>query len=117
LLEIVRVLCFSVGVAQKDGSAAATSVFFRVLHFVFVGAFSWLWTKLGVLLLMKTSRNNEYAADEFAFNAGLGRELCVLFDSIIEDSKDISLFTILSQSHPDKDSRIAYLQSLGVSYP
>lgn len=35
-----------------------------------IGGLTKLWTKFGVWLVMKSSRSNEYSADEFSFNLG-----------------------------------------------
>lgn len=92
-------------------------IVFRFLRFIFIGAFSWVWTRIGILLVMRTSRGNEYLADEFAYNAGLGRALCALLEGIASDYTNPSLFAALSRSHPSKHERISRLQRLGVRYP
>ncbi len=74
-----------------------------------------LWTKLGLFLCMKSSRGNEYLADEFSFNLGYGTQLCGFLDAI-EGSKPEGLFATLASSHPDSGDRIARLQELGVQY-
>jgi heat shock protein HtpX len=72
----------------------------------------WLWTKLGVLLCMKTSRDNEYEADRFSSNCGYNRELIDAFETLAADSESPKgIFATLSSSHPDFDDRIAMLQS------
>ncbi len=75
-------------------------------------AMMWLWTKLGVLLCMYSSRQNEYAADEYAFNCGYGRELQQVFLSFGNGSGATGLFSALVSSHPDTSKRIARLQQL-----
>lgn len=74
-----------------------------------------LWTKIGVLLVMKSSRNNEYAADEFSASLGYGRELCSFLDKF-DSSGFNGLFATLASSHPASDDRILKLQSKGVDY-
>ena len=61
---------------------------------------------------MKSSRANEFEADEFSYNLGHGRELCLLLDAICEPQTK-GLFANLASSHPDKEDRIAKLQELG----
>lgn len=74
-----------------------------------------LWTKIGILLVMKTSRNNEYAADEFSAQLGYGVELCSFLDRF--DSTGFEgLFATLVSSHPANDERIRNLQKKGVDY-
>lgn len=80
-----------------------------------IGGLTKIWTKFGVWLVMKSSRANEYGADEFSFNLGYGEQLCVMLDSI-SGSGAKGLFATLASSHPDKDDRIAKLQELGCTY-
>ena len=68
-----------------------------------------------MLLVMKSSRANEYEADEFSFRLGYGNELCALLDSFSGTNAN-GLFANLVSSHPDKDDRIARLQELGATY-
>ena len=73
--------------------------------------FMWLWTKLGVLLCMKTSRGNEYEADRFSSNCGYNKELIAAFETLAADSEPSKgIFAMLASSHPDFDDRIARLQ-------
>jgi len=80
---------------------------------IVIAAFMWVWTKVGVLLIMKSSRDNEFEADKFAFDLGYGHELCLLLDTF-GDVEMNGVFASLASSHPDIDDRIARLQSLGV---
>ena len=75
----------------------------------------WIWTKIGTLLVMKSSRDSEYKADEFSWKLGYGDSLCALIDQF-SDSEEKGLFAALSKSHPDKDDRIANIQQLGSCY-
>ena len=52
------------------------------LSLVFINLFMRLWTKIGQLLVMKGSRENEYEADAFACLLGYGRELYSFFQSM-----------------------------------
>lgn len=89
------------------------------LHYIVmtavVSGVIWLWTKIGVLLLMKSSRSKEYEADEFSMNLGYGMYLCQFFDSF-ESGKPSGLFAALASSHPDNESRIGNLQQKGLEY-
>lgn len=82
---------------------------------VLIAGFEWLWTWIGIALVMKSSRGNEYEADEFAYDLGFGNELCALLDNIC-GSNARGLFAALASSHPEKDERIANLQKLGATY-
>jgi|GEM_PF-5838197 len=70
------------------------------------------WTKLGILLIMKSSHENEFEADEFAYDLGYGNELCALL-STIKGTPSTGLFANLASSHPDNELRIQRLQELG----
>lgn len=73
----------------------------------------WLWTKIGILLVMHSSRQNEYVADKFAYDAGYGIPLISLLDRIGDGTEGESgLFANLASSHPDTDLRIAAIQEL-----
>ena len=95
--------------------AAIMNAIYHAMITAIVAGLTWVWTKIGVLLVMKASRANEYEADEFSFNLGYGNELCMLLDSFGGSSAK-GLFANLASSHPDKDDRIAKLQELGATY-
>lgn len=88
---------------------------YHVFITLFVTGIMWLWTKIGIWLVMKSSRSNEYEADEFSYRLGYGNELCALLDSLGETTMK-GLFANLESSHPDKDARIMHLQELGATY-
>ncbi|NMA55055.1 MAG: M48 family metalloprotease [Firmicutes bacterium] len=71
----------------------------------------WGWTKLGTVLVMHSSRQNEYLADEFAFNCGYGQGLISTLHSFRGDGSR-GLWANLAASHPESDNRIAKLQEL-----
>lgn len=78
-------------------------------------ALMWLWTKLGMILIMHSSRKNEFLADEFAYKLGYGDSLAAALDTL-EGSDSKGLWANLASTHPDTDDRIARLQELGSSY-
>lgn len=108
IIWIVEIICsfFSDGWVGTLGS---------FLTLIFVDGAMWAWTKIGTIMVMQSSRSNEYEADEFSFNLGYGESLCALIDSF-EHSGAKGLFATLESSHPDKDERIAKLQVLGSNY-
>lgn len=112
---IIRVLCVVAGNNEGALMHMATTFFDSVLT-IFMNCMIWLWTEVGVLLVMKSSRDNEYVADEFSFNCGYGKELCILLNAIDNSSRKLSLFETLACSHPHKAQRIARLQKLDVVY-
>ena len=90
----------------------------NILHFIGNGlltAFMWVWTKIGTLLVMKSSRSNEYLADQFSFTLGYGDSLCAFLDSV-EENAPKGVFAVLNKTHPASDDRIARLQQLGSEY-
>lgn len=89
--------------------------FARFLTIVLIRAFNRVWTQIGIWLCMKSSRDNEYLADEFSFNLGYGNALCQLL-ATLPSEKPKGLFANLASSHPQSADRIAHLQSLGATY-
>lgn len=105
---------FFVGGSEGAFGALISTVYHLAMTAVVVGL-TWIWTRIGVLLVMKSSRANEYEADEFSFRLGYGNELCALLNSFSGTNAN-GLFANLVSSHPDKDDRIARLQELGATY-
>lgn len=111
IITIIRVIIIFVDIILSifaDDWAGALTSFISLL---FIDLFMWVWTKVGTLLVMKSSRSNEYEADEFSFNLGYGKGLCGLL-SVIGDSGTKGLFATLASSHPESSDRIARLQAL-----
>lgn len=73
-----------------------------------------IWSYVGVLLVMKSSRDMEYLADEFAYKLGYGRELEDLLKQL-HSSKSKGLFATLASSHPSNRKRIMKLKELETS--
>lgn len=83
-----------------------------LVDFILLGLMK-LWTKLGSYLVLKTSRDNEYKADEFAHKIGYGNALIDVIDSFNGKNYETKgLFATLAASHPDPDQRIGHLQQL-----
>lgn len=111
---IMGIMCVFVG--GKDGLVASIlNAITNILINIFVIFVMWAWTKIGILMVMKSSRDNEYSADEFAFNLGYGYELCAMLDGI-SGPEPKGLFKNLASSHPKTRKRIERLQVLGVKY-
>lgn len=71
----------------------------------------WIWTKIGILLVMHSSRQNEYLADEFAYKCGYGNSLVTALDALdVGNAK--GLWATLASTHPNIDDRVARLQEL-----
>lgn len=91
------------------------SVIITILSVIVIKGLHKLWTAFGILLCMKTSRNNEYQADEFAFHLGYGPQLCMLLGSF-KDEKPNGLFASLASSHPENFKRIQRLHELEMEH-
>lgn len=100
---------------SEGAIAAVINSLYHLMITAIVAGLTKIWTWIGTMLVMKSSRANEYEADEFAFNLGFGNELCILLDAI-DGSGAKGLFATLTSSHPKKNDRIAKLQELGATY-
>lgn len=102
----------------EDGFVAVALTFlYRVAWTVMLGIISWVWNAIGMILVMRASRQNEFAADEFAFNLGYGMPLCELLKSV-DFGGYSGLFSSIASSHPPKEERIARLRALmGIAIP
>ena len=113
---ITTIMCLFMG--GEDGFITHLfMIFSRFLAVITVNLLLRIWTGLGTLLVMKSSRGNEFEADEFAFQLGYGDQLCALLDYFsTHEQKASGLFAALASSHPDSHDRIARLQQLGAGY-
>lgn len=88
------------------------SKFSRWISLVFINGFLAIWSRLGLLLTNKTSRENEYLADAFSCQLGFGEGLVTFFNWIEQvEEKPVGLFAALAQDHPDTSKRIARVQN------
>lgn len=82
-----------------------------------INGLMWLWTQLGILLVMKSSRDAEFEADAFSCDLGYSEALLSFFRILDglerragkKESGDI--FAALSASHPDTAKRIARIEN------
>ena len=84
-----------------------------------INGLMWVWTHLGILLVMKSSRNAEYEADGFSCNLGY-RDGLLSFFRILEnleiqsgEKNGNNIFAALSSSHPETSKRIAQIEAIG----
>ena len=80
-----------------------------------INGLMWIWTQLGILLVMKSSREAEYEADAFSCDLGYS-EAMLSFFRILEQmeggsSSGRSIFAALSSSHPETSKRIARIEA------
>lgn len=117
IINVVVLIVMAIGMGTFIRSEKLSALLTHLLYTVTVGFLLWIWAKIGLWLTMKTSRNNEYEADEFSFELGYGNGLCSGLEAIASGgAPDKGLFAGLAASHPDTDDRIARLQSLGCNY-
>lgn len=81
-----------------------------------INGLMWVWTQLGILLVMKSSRDAEYEADSFSYDLGYSEGMLSFF-RILQNmeghagGKDRSnIFAALSSSHPETAKRIARIE-------
>ena len=82
------------------------------LVFLFVNGLMWIWTTLGNLLVMASSRGNEYEADAFSYTLGYGNALCSMLNRIAGGASPQGVFATLASSHPATDKRIERIREL-----
>ncbi len=124
LIRIYANICFGIAkfmtAIMGDSAGAVFAAIFanlgRLAADLILTAIMWLWTKFGVLLCMYSSRQNEYAADEYAFNCGYGRDLREVLESFGNGSGATGLFSALLSSHPATYERITRLERLERGY-
>ena len=122
-----NIIIFIVGLAVDICSWIVNDTFFKGsrftafliegLKFITIVALLRAWYMIGNWLIQKSSRNNEYEADEFSFELGLGNGLCSGLEAISSgEAPAKGIFAALAASHPDTNDRISRLQSLGCNY-
>lgn len=114
-ITLIFHLMFSI--ISSSFAEIVVSAFTRVLiDFVLVTIMN-IWTKIGTLICLHSSRKNEFEADEYSCSMGYGQKLCEVLDKLdsVRGEKN-TLWATLNSSHPDTDDRIAHMQKLGVEY-
>lgn len=119
LLLMVKLFCLAVTALFSIFAINSRNVFLEIVIAI-IGSISslsiWLWTKFCMLFLMWSMRQNEFVADEYAFQLGYGSALARVLDCEMCSPSDNELLKALLSSHPNTHDRIAHLQELGVSY-
>lgn len=101
-----------IGIVSHSWGAVIAGMITRIfIDFVLVAAMT-LWTKLGVVICMTSSRANEYLADKYSFELGYGYELCNALRRLDGSSRAKGLWAALSSSHPATIERINKLNEL-----
>lgn len=94
-----------------------------LLTLVAVQAVMYVWTKIGIWMVMKTSRDAEYEADAFSCDLGYSEGLLSFFGDLltfehetVAEGGRIKVFSALASSHPSAEKRIARIyERMGIS--
>lgn len=115
IITLIFHLLFSI--VSSSFAEIFVSAITRVLIDFLLVAVMTIWTKLGTLICLHSSRKNEFEADEYCCSLGYGEKLCAALDKMdnIKGGKS-TLWATLNSTHPDTDERIAKMQALGVVY-
>src|SRR5699024_5364264 len=107
-----RVIMLAVGIVTSVANRSLGSLLITFFIDIVLVGMMWLWTKLGTLLVMHSSRQNEFKADRFAYKCGYGNELISVLDNFneLDGESTKGLWANLAASHPDNDVRIGKLQ-------
>lgn len=115
VITLIFHLLFSI--ISNSFAEIVVSAFTRVLiDFALVTLMN-IWTKIGTLICLHSSRKNEFEADEYSCSMGYGQKLCEVLDKLDnERGEKNTLWATLNSTHPDTDDRIAHMQELGIEY-
>lgn len=118
-LLVIKVVCWAitalfalVGISTRSFWGGFFMTLFGSLSAVLI----WLWTRFCMLFLMWSMRQNEFVADEYAYNLGYGDILASVLDRHMCTAPEKGLLKALYATHPHSDDRVARLQDLGVNY-
>lgn len=115
IITFIFHLLFSI-ISSSFAEIFVSAVTRVLLDFLLVTVMN-IWTKLGTLICLHSSRKNEFEADEYSCAMGYGKKLCEVLDKLgDEKGKKSTLWATLNSTHPDTDERIARMQELGVEY-
>lgn len=119
ILLIIKVVCWLITGFFTIMGIGTKSVWGTILMTIFGGLSTvsiWLWTKFCMLFLMWSMRQNEFIADEYAYQIGYGETLASVLDRHMCSKPENGLLKALYSTHPHSDDRVAKLQTLGAEY-
>ncbi len=93
------------------------------LTLVFVNVIMFIWTKIGIWMVMKTSRDAEFEADAFSCRLGYSHGMLTFFRKLAacepthSVKKGADLFSALSASHPKTSLRIKRVEEYRNNLP
>jgi len=105
-------LCGLLAIGTRSTLWSMLIAFFGVLSSLSI----WLWTKFCLLFLRWSMRQNEFAADEYAYRIGFGNSLARVLDEHLCSAPHRGLLQALYATHPHSDDRVGRLQDLGATY-
>ncbi len=108
---IVTLLALVMSIFIGDGAEVIIAFLINIV----LAAMMWVWTKIGIVLVMHSSRKNEFLADKFSYDCGYGESLAQVLDQFY-DTGAKGLWANLISSHPSLDERVAKLQEYGITY-
>lgn len=112
IITFIKLIIWIVEIGLDSVNEGISGALCAFLSLLFVDFFVWFWTKIGSWLVLKSSRSNEYEADEFAFRLGYGDSLCDLLSFFDDGARPKGLFATLASSHPESADRIARIRAL-----
>ena len=119
-LLIIKIICWTITAICGLVTGIVTRSFFAGVFATLAASISsaliWLWAKFCMLFLMWSMRQNEFVADEYAYNLGYGTILASVLDRHMCSAPDNGLLKALYSTHPHSDDRVARLQDLGANY-
>lgn len=119
ILLIIKVICWLITGFFTIMGIGTRSVWGTILMTIFGGLSTvsiWLWTKFCMLFLMWSMRQNEFIADEYAYQIGYGETLASVLDRHMCSKPENGLLKALYSTHPHSDDRVTKLQTLGAEY-
>lgn len=119
ILLIIKVICWLITGFFTIMGIGTRSVWGTILMTIFGGLSTvsiWLWTKFCMLFLMWSMRQNEFIADEYAYQIGYGETLASVLDRHMCSKPENGLLKALYSTHPHSDDRVTKLQTLGTEY-
>lgn len=110
--KIVDIVCILMGDKAAWIPMLCTDCIELAINVV-IGVLMWVWTKIGILLVMKSSRENEFEADRFSAELGYREALCCVLRKLDGQGKHMKgLFANLVSSHPKTSQRIERLEKM-----
>lgn len=104
-------------IGESRAIAAVANAIASVVTTLFINGLMWVWTRLGILMVMKSSRDAEYEADAFSCDLGYSEGLVSFFrflqglERSLKKSERSNIFAALASSHPDTAKRIERIEN------